>query len=89
MCDVNLEESSYLKLCDTRLTWLKFYEESSIPVPESNPIMMTVSSAIYHFLLDRVVHSSSGKARDSNCEEDDGGIYYRFGGGAISDMLHL
>jgi len=89
LCDVNLEESSCLKLCETRLTRWKFCEESSIPVPESNVIMMTVSSAIYHFLLDCVVHSSSGKARDSNCEEDDDGVYYRFGGGAISDMLHL
>ena len=90
MCDINLEESSCLKLSETRLTWLKFCEESAIPVPESNPIMMTISSAIYHFLLDCVVHSSSSTtSSDGNCEQDDDSVYYRFGGGAISDMLHL
>ena len=60
LCDINLEESSCLKFSETRLTWLKFCEESAIPVPESNPIMITISSALYHFLLDCVVHSSSG-----------------------------
>jgi len=55
LCDINLEESSCLIFSETRLTWLKFCEESAIPVPESNLIMITISSALYHFLLDCVV----------------------------------
>ena len=65
---------------------MKFCEESGIPVPKSNPIMMTVSFAIYHFLLD---YSSSCTTTDGNSEEDSDGVYYHFGGGAISDMLHF
>ena len=88
LCDINLEESSCHELSETRLTWLKFCEDGGIPVPETNPIMITVSSAIYHFLLDFITNSQNSTTTD-NCEEDGDDVFYRFGGSAISDMLHL
>jgi len=90
LSEINLEDPDAYKISETRLLWLSFCEENGAPVPESNPIMMTISSAIYHFLLDCVSHFqiTSAESISPTVQEGDD-VYYRFGGAAISDMLHL
>ena len=51
--------------------------------------MLTVSSAIYHFLLDFVASFQNSTPTTGKLEVDGDNVYYRFGGGALSDMLHL
>jgi len=51
---INLNDPDAYKISEARLLWLSFCEENGAPVPESNPIMMTISSAVCHFLLDYV-----------------------------------
>ena len=93
--DINLVESRCKQLVETRDAWLKFCEDCGIPVPDSNPVMMTVSSAIYQFLLNFVASfnnsdRATGKLEvDGSLEADGDDVYYCFGGSALSDMLHL
>ena len=89
LCDINLEERECAGLTETRGAWLKFCEDCGIPVPESNPIMLTVSSAIYHFLLDFIASFHNTTPTAGNVKADGDDVYYRFGGSALSDMLHL
>ena len=42
--DIDLLESNCEQLIKTRDVWLKFCEDCGIPVPESNPVMMTFCS---------------------------------------------
>ena len=89
---IDLQEPTGYQLSETRLAWLSFSEENGAPVPNSNPVMMTVSSAIYHYLLDHIARFQSNtpekiSSKSTTMEGDD--VYYRFGGAALSDMLHL
>ena len=96
LCDINLVESKCAQLVEARSVWLKFCEDCGIAVPESNPIMLTVSSAIYHFLLDFIASFQNNTPAiqlnsevDATLEMDGDDVYYRFGAAALSDMLHL
>jgi len=58
--------------------------------------VLTVSSAIYHFLLDFIASFQNNTPAiqlnsevDATLEMDGDDVYYRFGGAALSDMLHL
>ena len=54
--------------------------------------MMTISSSLYHCLMVHIAYLRSGSASttSSSTQEADGDyVYYRFGGAAITDMLHL
>ena len=89
---IDLQEPTSYQLSETRLAWLHFCEENGAPVPTSNPVMMTVSSAIYHYLLDYIarlqVNAPKQTCRKSTIMDGDD-VYYRFGGAALADMLHL
>jgi len=89
LSEINLNDPDVYKISETRLLWLSFGEENGAPVPQSNPIMMTISSAIYHFLLDYISNFQSNSAEivSPTIQEGDD-VYYRSGGAAISDMLH-
>ena len=50
---INMTEALEHSLVTTRMQWLDFYEANSVPVPESNAVMMTVSSAVYELMLER------------------------------------
>ena len=90
LSEINLEDPDAYKISEARSLWLSFCEENGTPVPESNPVMMTISSAIYHFLLDYVSNFQSTSVETvSPIVQEGDDVYYRFGGAAISDMLHL
>ena len=48
---IKLQESDECTLGETRRTWLEFSEANGVPVPESNPIMITVSAVFIIFCL--------------------------------------
>jgi len=67
-----------------------------VPVPESNPVMMTFTSAIYQFLLQYVAQNGLHKTVENSSSPvpitlppDADDVYCRFGGAAICPMLHL
>ena len=49
---IELEELPSAPINITRSSWLSFCETSGVPVPQSNPVIMLVLSAIYEFLLE-------------------------------------
>ena len=88
---IKLQEYNECTIEETRHKWLEFTETNGVPVPESNPIMITVSAVIYNFLLEHVAHFQTDKETSTSsvvlADSDD--VHYRFGGAAICDMLHL
>ena len=96
---IKLEELPSYPVSVVRKCWLDFCEVHSVPVPESNLVMMRVSSAIYQFLLQYVedfqsdlhntAESSSSLVPASQPAVDGDDVYYHFGGAAICDMFHL
>ena len=92
MSEIGLSDPTAYHVGESRAIWLRFCEENGVSVPASNPVMMTISSALYHFLFSHVNHfkSHSFSTTSSTSQETDGDdVYFRFGGAAISDMLHL
>lgn len=92
MSEIGLSDPVAYHISESRTLWLRFCEVNGVPVPASNPVMMTISSALYHYLLDHVncFQSDRLSATSSTTQEADGDdVYFRFGGAAISDMLHL
>ena len=62
------------------------------PVPESNPVMMTITATIYRVLLEPVVSfqeslTATNTVTTAREFTDGDDVYYRFGGAAICDML--
>lgn len=96
LADINLKESdsSDSSLAAIRSVWMEFCKDHATPVPTSNPIMMTISSRAYFYLLDQVAmyQNELPMANDKSTEEpvsndDSDDVYYRFGGAAICTML--
>lgn len=89
---INLEEAEHAVLVNLRQMWLEFCRERSTLMPERNSVMTTLSSAVYNSLLEHVAsfQESQGDSTETPCsitpEED--GVYYRFGGGTLCEMLH-
>ena len=93
--EIELEELPTAPINITRSSWLSFCETSGVPVPQSNPVIMLVSSAIYEFLLEYSMNFQDSSQKAGVCSSslstvpDTDDVYYRFGGAAICDMLHL
>ena len=96
LADIDLKEcdGDDSSLTAIRSSWLKFCKEHRTPVPASNPIMMTISSRAYFYLLNQVamyqneLPMASDKSTGEPVGNDDGDdAYYRFGGAAICTML--
>ena len=91
---IDLEENDHPELAKLRQDWLDFCKEHKAPVPASRPAMMALSTAMYNSLLEHVSSFQlsqrdavdTGTTGDEVIEED--GVYYRFGGGALCEMLH-
>jgi len=94
---IKLNEASHPALVAARKTWLEFCKKCNLPVPESNPIMIAMSSRAYSYLLNQVSiyqetltdETPSDMAETMPVGEDGDDVYYRFGGGAICSMLKL
>ena len=54
MSEIGLNDFFGYQIGESRAIWLRFCEENEVPVPASNPVMMTIPSALYHCLLDHV-----------------------------------
>ena len=92
LSSIKLQESSNYALSETRQAWLNFSEVKGAPVPESNPVMITISSVIYNFLLEHVAHFQTDMEASTSSltiTDDSDDVHYRFGGAAICDMLQL
>jgi len=92
--DMDETDEKYASLVEARVQWMRFCRENATTIADSKPVMITVSSAIYSYLLQQVSvyqESLSGpdpRAGSSQTECSDGDdVYYRFGGGALCEML--
>ena len=91
---LNLKELPGCDISSTRDAWLYFCSANGAAVPESNPVMMTITATIYRVLLDCVLNfqesltTPNGSVAVSEYTDGDD-VYYRFGGAAICDMLKL
>ena len=58
LSEIELHDLVDYRISESRTIWLKFCEESSMLVPVSNPVMMTILSALYmhHCFLDHINH---------------------------------
>ena len=88
---INLKEYD---VSDTRDAWLHFCSANEVPVPESNPVMMTITGTIYRVLLECVMSfqeslTATNTVTTAREYTDGDDVYYRFGGAAICDMLKL
>ena len=95
---INLEKSVEHSVAAIRLQWLDFCDRSGIPVPESNPVMITLSLAVYEQLLEcterfqRSLSCNRESVSTPPCSPvvtDGDDVHFRFGGDAICEMLHL
>jgi len=89
---INLNQTDESSLVSLRNRWLQFCEANDVLV-ESNPVMITVSSAIYALLLERardyqISLICSEPSRPASVTDGDD-VYLRFGGAALCNMLHL
>jgi len=80
------------------MQWLDFCDSKGVPVPESNPVMITLSAAVYEQLLEcaerfqRNLSSDGASVSTTTCSPvvtDGDNVHLRFGGAAICEMLHL
>ena len=81
------------------MQWLDFCDRNGIPVPESNPVMITISSAVYELLLEHAESFQNSLSSNGECTStatqcppvitDGEDVHLRFGGAAICEMLHL
>ena len=77
-----------------RSKWLSFSKSSDVPVLDSNPVMILVSSSVNEILLEYSTNFQNTIHAKENCsksttEPDTDDVYYCFGGAAICDLLHL
>lgn len=95
---INLDESAEQEVAAIRMNWLEFCDCSDMPVPESNPVMIVISSAIYDILLERAEKfqknlSDNGESVSTSLQlpvvKDGEDVHLRIGGAAICTMLHL
>lgn len=90
LAEIDIKDPDAYQISEARTLWIGFCEENDIPVPESNPVMMTISSAIYHCLLERISSFQCPSLEKTSLTVEEGDdVCYRFGGAAIADMLHL
>ena len=99
LSSINLEKYTEQSVAAVRMQWLDFCDHSGIPVPESNPVMITISSAVYELLLGHAESFQSGLSSNGECTSmatqyspvvtDGEDVHLRFGGAAICEMLHL
>ena len=92
LATIGFEELPQCPVGPLRQVWIDFCNSNNVPIPESNSIMISLSSVIYNFLLEHVATYQQGLTASSLSgisEQDSDDVYFRFGGAALCDMLHL
>ena len=86
---IHLEETP--ELTNLRQKWLDFLKEHTMSVLTCRPVMSSLSSAIDNTLLEHVssFQTQQSEAATSSVAPDieEEGVYYRFGRGALCEML--
>ena len=79
------------ELTNVRQKWLDFLKEHTMSVLICRPVMTSLSSAVCNTLLEHVssFQTKQGKTATSSVAPDieEEGVYDRFGGGALCEML--
>ena len=86
LAELSLNKTSCTKVSSVRRKWLELCKSAGFPVLISNPLMIKLSSTIYK-LIEHV--ASKKKEGDTAMSLDGDDIYYRFGGAALCEMLHV
>ena len=72
--------------------WLSYCTDCGVTRDVSNPVMVAVCSAVFNYLMHKINQQQKEKITKLNPHvpqpEQDKGVYYRFGGAALSTMLH-
>ena len=99
LSSINLEKYAERSVAAVRMQWLDFCDRNGIPVPESNPVMITISSAVYELLLEHAESFQNSLSSNGECTStvtqcppvitDGEDVHLQFGGAAICEMLHL
>ena len=58
-------------------------------MPISNPLMIKLSSIVYNSLIEHVASKNKEGDTSTAMSLDGDDVYYRFGGAALCEMLHL
>ena len=58
-------------------------------MPISNPLMIKLSSTVYNSLIEHVASKNKEGDTSTAMSLDGDDVYYRFGGAALCEMLHL
>jgi len=91
VAEINITENASLSAF--RNTWIEFCKLCNAPIPESNPVMIEISSRLFTYLLNHVSvfqetlakEGLSNHATTSVSDGDD--VYYHFSGAALCAML--
>ena len=89
LAELSLDETSCTKVCPIRSKWLEFCKSAGFPVPISNPLMIKLSSTVYNSLIEHVTSKSKEDDTSTAISLDGDDVYYRFGGAALCEMLHV
>ena len=96
LATINLEEFAQQSVAALRLRWLDYCDQSTLPFSDTSKVMMTLSSAVYDVLLERVQSYQEGlstsvdpSSNSASNDPDSDDVCLRFGGAAICEMLKL
>ena len=89
-----VDEGGHKDLCQIHQRWLGYCEGSGVAKDVFNPVLIAVYSAVFDYLMQRVaLHQKREQSDDLDqtptLEDQEVGVYYRFGGAALAAMLHL
>ena len=91
-CSSLLQDQCLQKeLLEIHQQWLSYCAKCEADRAVSNPIMVAVCSAVFDYLMSKINQHQKEKAKTSDpilLPEQEKGVYYRFGGAALSSMLH-
>ena len=89
LAELSLDKTSCTKVSSIRSKWLEFCKSAGFPVPISNPLMIKLSSTVYNSLIEHVASKNKEGDTSTAMSLDGDDVYYRFGGAALCEMLHL
>ena len=91
-----VDQGGQKELTQIHQRWVGYCEGSGVSKEVYNSVMIAVYSAVFGYLMQLVAKHQKDHLADSGHESgqapllaDQEGVYYRFGGAALSAMLHL
>ena len=91
-----VDQEGQKELSQIHQRWLGYCEGSGVAKEVYNPVLIAVYSAVFDCLMVKVAKHQKKQAdgdHDSgegpSLEDQEEGVYYRFGGAALAAMLHL